>query len=286
MPIIRLQRFVAINIVFSFVTLCGGCGIVTPEIQESWANENDHQIGVNSIVGQMSCEIGQAIRETYYSPRNKGELNFLKTWGAQFTLILTADEKSGINPGVSLITPLSGGQKYSTNFGATLSSEANRIDTQQRFYPITDFLKGGARYSGGRTDRSCISSVGEPGTLFIQTDSGFRDDLFSFISTLYTRTADEPIGGQSASVVGMSHNIKFDIVTSGNVTPTWTLVRVATTSSPLFSTSRDRSQQIIITLGPLQSGTGQKAKGLAAASQNAQNSQELAAYIARSLIQN
>jgi len=210
-------------------------------------------------------------------------LSFLQSWGVQVSLLLTATEKSALAPGVSVISPLP--STYLTSLGGAFSGQADRIDTQQRLYPVTDFLKGGSRYDSGITNRPCRSKIGEPGTLFVQTDSGFRDDLFSFVSTLYTKTADEPLDGQAGTVIGMSHNIKFDILTDASVTPTWKLVRVTTTSSPLFDARRDRSQQLIITLGPLQ-GKGPANKGLrslSVAAQSSQNSQELAAYIAAQL---
>jgi hypothetical protein len=49
----------------------------------------------------------------------------------------------------------------------------------------------------------------------------------------------------------LSHDIKFEITTSGNVTPSWTLTRVTVNpSGPFFSTSRDRTHDLTITLGP------------------------------------
>jgi len=116
--------------------------------------------------------------------------------------------------------------------------------------------------------------VGEPGTLFLENDTRFQDELQAFVFPIGTGTADAP----NNAVVGMTHSLKFDIVTSGNITPTWKLVRVSTTSSPLFSSSRDRTQQIIITLGPIQKNAGGP-PSLAAAAQNSHNSQELAAAI-------
>jgi hypothetical protein len=46
--------------------------------------------------------------------------------------------------------------------------------------------------------------------------------------------------------------IKFVIVSSGNVTPTWKLVRVSsgTSSTPLFAIGRTRTHDVIITIGP------------------------------------
>lgn len=49
----------------------------------------------------------------------------------------------------------------------------------------------------------------------------------------------------------ISYEIKFIIVSSGNVTPMWKLVQVsANTSGTFFSTSRTRTHDLIITIGP------------------------------------
>ncbi len=50
----------------------------------------------------------------------------------------------------------------------------------------------------------------------------------------------------------ISIEIKFVIVSSGNVTPTWKLLRVSanTGSTPLFGMGRTRTHDLIITIGP------------------------------------
>jgi len=59
-------------------------------------------------------------------------------------------------------------------------------------------------------------------------------------------------GGSSPKPDTVSIEIKFIIVSSGNVTPTWKLVRVSanTGSGPFFSTGRTRTHDVIITIGP------------------------------------
>ena len=59
-------------------------------------------------------------------------------------------------------------------------------------------------------------------------------------------------GGGGAAPDTISIEIKFIIVTNGNVTPTWKLLRVSanTGSSPLFGTGRTRTHDLIITIGP------------------------------------
>lgn len=56
----------------------------------------------------------------------------------------------------------------------------------------------------------------------------------------------------------ISYNIKYIITTDINATPTWKLVNVsANTSGTFFDTSRVRTHQLLITIGP---GSIQKSK--------------------------
>jgi hypothetical protein len=57
-------------------------------------------------------------------------------------------------------------------------------------------------------------------------------------------------GGQKPESISIE--IKFVIVTSGNVTPTWKLVNVSanTGSAPFFNIGRTRTHDLIVTIGP------------------------------------
>ena len=59
-------------------------------------------------------------------------------------------------------------------------------------------------------------------------------------------------GGGAPKADTISYEIKFIIVSSGNVTPTWKLVRVSANSgsTPFFSTGRTRTHDLIVTIGP------------------------------------
>jgi hypothetical protein len=58
-------------------------------------------------------------------------------------------------------------------------------------------------------------------------------------------------GGGGTSPDTISYEIKFIIVSSGNVTPAWKLVQVsANMSGTFFSTGRTRTHDLIITIGP------------------------------------
>jgi hypothetical protein len=71
--------------------------------------------------------------------------------------------------------------------------------------------------------------------------------------------ADLKAGESAPSAAGggikpdtVSYETKFIIVTSGNVTPTWKLVKLSanTSSSPFFAAGRTRTHDLIITIGP------------------------------------
>jgi hypothetical protein len=59
-------------------------------------------------------------------------------------------------------------------------------------------------------------------------------------------------GGGSPGRDAISYEVKFVIVSSGSVTPTWKLLRISanTGSAPFFSTGRTRTHDLIITIGP------------------------------------
>ena len=72
--------------------------------------------------------------------------------------------------------------------------------------------------------------------------------------TTVANFGDAKLGQQGQN--GFSDEIKFQIVTNGGVNPTVKFVDVAssgTGSSPMLSAGRDRTQDIIITMGPLAS---------------------------------
>src|ERR1700680_2259490 len=73
-----------------------------------------------------------------------------------------------------------------------------------------------------------------------------------------TSPSTQPAGPPGQGAAGLkqdavSYEIKFVIVSNGNVTPTWKLVRVSAntaTSPPFFGLGRTRTHDLIITIGP------------------------------------
>jgi hypothetical protein len=298
--LIRLSHIMMVS------SILGACGRYVPEVQEFWGDENDASINVNNIAGQVACELGQALREViqYDIDNPPRRLKSLEKWGAQVTLNLVVEEKSTFNPGVSLNTPMhnatvnfagetlpsAGGalvatlispstysflslpQSYSFGIGGQLSSAATRTDKYQFLYKVSDFLKGGSHWQEGRTDRTCLPRNPANATLFPQTDLKIGEWVRAMVLPARTGTGDPT----PTAANGITHDVKFVIVTDGNVSPNWKLVRVSANTfpnNPLFDASRTRTQEAIITVGPLSEGGG-GGKGKPAARTLAVNAQD------------
>ncbi len=251
--------------IFAIACALSGCGAFVPEIEEFWSSPGDVSIKVNAIESQVKCELRESVRallaedaalsRQYGTPR---QLTWLNDWAAQVTLTLTILETTAFNPGLSLNTPLNNAattygattitvpQSYSFGLGGTLSSNATRIDTITSIYNLRDFA------NGSPSDRTCIPAQPANADLFIQSDLKLKQWLYEAMLPQYTGIVKYPDKPNPDVKNVISHEVKFEIVSSGNATPTWKLIRVSanTGSSPLFGTSRDRTQDLLITLGP------------------------------------
>jgi hypothetical protein len=180
-------------------------------------------------------------------------------------------------------------QTYSLGLGGTLSSTATRIDRINGYWNVSYLNKkaqpGGTCYPG--TPDPYVAQ-GEPPTapsLFsIEGELGLKNWLRqsleneTFLPSNKVESAEDPVlkgtngasknfkssstgssGKSGGSDSGGSKDpdqlqieLKFVIITSGNVTPTWKLVRVSanTANTPLFSSGRTRTHDLLITVGP------------------------------------
>ena len=92
-----------------------------------------------------------------------------------------------------------------------------------------------------------------PGSLLVQSDLGLYDWLEAEAIGVDTAEFGAPSDPNSIFKQNvLSHEVKFDVVTSGNITPGWKLARATVNQSGSFlSTSRERVHDLLITLGPI-----------------------------------
>jgi hypothetical protein len=283
----------------SLAGLLGGCGLAVPDHQEFWGTSSDVQDRVNNIANQVRCELRQSVghlidsdEQLAAAQHTQPHLTWLANWGAQVTLTLTIEEKSALNPGVSLNTPrenatsafpsgkVTTSQSFALGFGGNVSSDATRTSKLSFFYKLSDLIK---EWRHEPKSRPCVPSKPANASLFIESDLKLEEWLYTAVTVDYTDTAKY---GNEKDVI--SQDIKFEIVSSANVTPTWKLVRVSanTGNTPLFSATRDRTQDLLITLGPLDKKATKAGGGrvtLSTAAQNSHLAGEIGVEVARAV---
>jgi hypothetical protein len=209
-------------------------------------------------------------------------------WTTQVALSLQIDESSALTPGVTFNQTLANAvqtfgvgntvtvpQSFNLAFGGTLSSTATRIDKFNPQYSIEFLSKPETRNSVCRAGNDPFEAIAPKSSPFlIESQLGIRDWLVnamlvndylpSDLTTSETKRASskKPAkpppaagggggGGSATKADTISYEIKFVIVSSGNITPTWKLLKVsANTSSPLFGLGRTRTHDLIVTIGP------------------------------------
>jgi hypothetical protein len=86
-----------------------GCGMYVPAMQEFYEkseNTPDEKTFENAIINNIKCEVHKGVQralddfDDIKHPNPK--IQWLRGWGVTVSLKITADEKSGFNPGVSL----------------------------------------------------------------------------------------------------------------------------------------------------------------------------------------
>jgi hypothetical protein len=228
-----------------------GCGLLVPEIQENRFSPADGQLMVQAIIQSVHCEAIKALKNLRADDianakrdQRRPVTDFLLGWGVQMTLTLTIDEKSTLNPN-SVWMPISPLTSVFTLSGAgTLSADATRTDKMSFYYKVSDLLKRGY----------CATGVqhGNETSLLVQSDLKLEEWLADYLMPLGTSHGQAPTskGGILKSTV-LSHDVKFEVLSSGSLTPAWKLTRATVNQSGSFlSASRDRTHDLIFTLGP------------------------------------
>jgi hypothetical protein len=276
-----------------------------PDQQEFWGTPDDNSVKVNLIASQVVCELRRAVQKVFWKNQNvpvayiggpnAGEkprdLKWFESWSVQVTLTLTIAENTAINPGVSLINVLPNGltkfsngsvttpQSFTLGLGGTLSSAATRTDKLNMFYKV-----GELETALPSRDLTCIPPEQATGDLFIQSDLKLYDWLSAAILPYDARVITYQNNNTAQNAI--SHEVKFEIISNGNVSPQWKLVRVSanTGSTPLFGVGRDRTQDLLITFGPTQKGPN-GTNELATAAQNLHSASQIGVAVGQNLSQ-
>ncbi|WP_439364231.1 hypothetical protein ACNJYD_30800 [Bradyrhizobium sp. DASA03005] len=245
--------------------LVGACGLRVPDIQEVPGDTGAGQILVQDIVQSVHCEVADAVQWVVEHDPFKGRPNkklassFLATWGVQITLSLTVEEKTTLNPTVVFTPPTPLTSVFTLAGAGTLSADATRTNKLNFYYTIPQLLD--RHYCTPGIQRGPASSP------LIQNNLKTVEWLNDYIGAVATHEADPTQVGSFQQNV-LSHEVRFEILSSGGINPAWVLTRAnINQNGTLFSTSRDRTHDLTIVFGPGDSKglTGQAAQAAFAA---------------------
>jgi hypothetical protein len=306
------KAFVISTVVAFSSGALGGCGLYVPAKSEvrsdepidrgpgktGYSQQGDYE---DKIVSHIVCELALGLNKA----KHDFSLPWLDKWGTAVTITITAQDQSGISPGVSFIDPLhnviqsfpTGGnvtlpQSTSVSLGATGAATASRTETIQYTYLNSDLLQfanyhpdcaadliSGAQVDGDLKirqflyDKAMIAQQGNA-SLYDKRSMGFKANKFKRPN----RSWEWPVFNT------ITEEIMFIAAYGGNVTPTWKLATfTANTSGSLLAAQRTYTNDLIFTLGPVKPPTETAAAALDSVAQNQHNAHVQAAAIASSI---
>jgi len=241
----------------------GGCGTHVPDLRD-WPNNNN--VGavtmVHAIVRSVECELKNAVTDVVRHDVSAARLrashraytDFLNDWGAEVAFTFTIIEKSAVNPTGVWMPPSPASAVFTLAGDATASAQATRIEKLNFFYTVKDlYLRDG---------EVCDASGEDPsGSFLIKNNLKIGELLDLRVAPAATGIATTPNSENTSSGDKnvLSHEITFEVVTSGDLTPTWVLTRATINATGNFlSASRDRTHDLVITFGPLDKAHGGK----------------------------
>lgn len=225
-----------------------GCGTYVPGIQEIPGDTVGGQQLVTAIVGNVKCEVQDAINDLY---RLNSRPFLDSTWGVQIALNLTMVEKGALNPAgiYAPVSPIS--TVFTLGVGGELSSEATRTEKLSSYYTVQELRRLGR----------CVNRGSGP--FLLQGDLKLNEWLMDVQTVANTGATDLNAGLAVFGKDGvLSHEVKFDVVTSGNITPSWTFLTgsINPAGTTFLTARRERSHDLTITFGPTQEIPGTKGR--------------------------
>lgn len=220
------------------VPIISGCGTVVPQIQEITQTEEEGKSLVRNIIANITCEVQESVLALYvYRPST-----FMDEWGVQINLLLTIEEKTTLSPNVGWFP----NNIFSLGAGVSAGGVATRVDKINSYFTIQEL----------RNRVACDPRLRPGGPMLMASDL----KLTQWLSNAVTAGETGAIRFQNSDAFKasgvLSHEVRFLVTTTGTLNPAWVLSRVVSVNptGPLFSTSRDRTHDLIVTFGPTEDG--------------------------------
>jgi hypothetical protein len=245
------------------IAVLGGCGTQIPDMKKPGQTILQQAFTEIDLVNHIKCELHFGTREAIKlwkpgGPAGGNGAEWLKKWQAKVNLKLTVDDTNSFNPGVTFTDPMASvishfttgnvtsPQNFSGTLGFQASAKATRAETVAFTYHLDDLLK----YDPLKEGENCA----KVGKVPIVGDLKISD--FIITKTGISASPDTiPNDGARSPFNVFSYQTTFIVTLSGSANPVWRLVNVTanagTGNNPLVSATRSRTQDITITMGPI-----------------------------------
>jgi hypothetical protein len=257
-----------------------GCGLYvpaydlfTPDTPDQPGEPSPQGKVESDTVAHIRCEIGNALVDILNAPNLGPKVKWLKDWGTTATVKLTVDEMSNLTPGASYFTPFEnsihvfpkGGNvitptNFTLGFGASGSAHATRLETITYTYSNSDLYKEVLKDRGEgnyHTTRPCDDIRNG---LVVQGDLKIEEFLYDKATVAANGEASNADPAKPPYST-LSNDLTFVTSFGGSVDPVWKLARFTSNTSPtLLNATRGRTNELLLTLAPINKQESQKQK--------------------------
>jgi hypothetical protein len=233
-----------------------GCGVFAPE--KGLLSSDDVAPGKQppqgqfeaNVVRHVECELSIGIWRAMQLPDAKMRLAWLRNYGAFVTLKLAVEDQSALAPSASFLTPLANMQSFTLGIGGSGTANATRTETIQFTFPDGYLYKEAlANVVNGYECQDLQKGV------LIDSDLKIGQFVYDKAFVAWTLVDPKKIAA-TAPFSQLQFEINFVASFGGSITPTWKFTRTSVNSSgTLFSATRTDTDDVLITLGPLNANT-------------------------------
>ncbi len=237
----------------SVASAVAGCGTFVPDITEPILGAGSGPLLVRAIVQSIHCELRGAVTHVIDQDKlNVQAGNPVRTaawfddWGVQIGLTLRIEESSAISANGIWTRPGVPSAMFTLGAGGTLSALATREDKLNYYYTVAELYQMGECPSSSRPS-------GNTQSLLVRSDLKLRDWLDAAVLGVGTGAVKVPT---TATTIlkqnALSHQVRFQVVSSGEVTPAWDLRNIDYNKKGAFlAASRNRVHDLLTTFGPV-----------------------------------
>lgn len=219
--------------------LCGCFGLTVPDLHAT-ADFHQETLDETGILNHINCELALGYVDAIAAQPVMGiSTDWLKSWGAKVTTTFTVDEKGGLSPSATL-TPMGPAQITAIGVSGTLSSDAQRKDSFSYTRSFLDLARHAPK------NGSCADQSGP----YASVDFKLRNFIMAKATLAQVPGVMSAVNG--APYDSLTDEIQFIVTASAGAAPAIKLVGISTNASgSLVSASQANTQDVIITLGPV-----------------------------------